>query len=67
MGEEEIPAIGGERNVSGGKGRNQMILVCPDSALGGVGAMVDGRDVLVLDRRGRLTEKNREVLTRLIV
>ncbi len=53
--------------MGGGKGGNKMVLVRPDCALGGVGTVVDGWDVLILDGGRGLAEKNRVVLTRLIV
>ena len=62
-----MPAIGGERNVGGGKGGNEVVFIRPDGALGRVSAVVDGRDVLILDGGRGLAEKIRKVLTRLIV
>jgi hypothetical protein len=44
-----------------------MVFIRPDCGLGGVGAVVGGWDVLKLDGGGRLAEKIREVLTRLII
>jgi hypothetical protein len=58
---------GGERNVGRSKGGDKMVLIRPDGALGGVGAVVGGWDVLKLDRGERLAKKSREVLTRLII
>ncbi len=62
-----MPAVRGEGDVSGGEGGNEMIFGGPDPSLRGVGAMVGGRDMLEsYAGRGRM-EKNRELLTRLIV
>ncbi len=44
-----------------------MVFVRPDCALGGISAVVDGWDVLILDWGERLAKEIREVLTRLIV
>ena len=62
-----MPAVRGKRDVSGGEGGNKVIFGGSDPSLRGVGAVVGGWDVLKLDGGGRLAEKNREVLTRLIV
>ena len=67
MGYEEIPAIRGERDVGRSEGGNEVVFIRPDCAFGGVGAVVGGWDVLKLDGGRRLAEKNREVLTRLII
>ncbi len=48
------------------EGGNEVVLVRPDCAFGGVGAVVGEWDVLRLDGGGRLAEKIIEVLTRLI-
>ena len=49
------------------EGGNEVVLVRPDCAFGGVGAVVGGWDVLKLDGGRRLAEKIREILTRLII
>jgi hypothetical protein len=67
MGEEEVPTVRGEGDVSGGEGRNEMIFGGPDPSLRGVGAVVGGRDMLEVYAGRGLTEKNREIFTRLIV
>ena len=67
MGEEEVPTVRGEGDVSGGEGGNQMIFGCPDCSFRGVGAVVGGRDVLKNYAGRRLMEKIRKLLTRLIV
>jgi hypothetical protein len=67
MGEEEVPTVRGEGDVSGGEGGDKMIFGCPDPSLHGVGAVVGGRDMLEIYAGRGLMEKIREILTRLIV
>lgn len=67
MGEEEVPTVRGEGDVSGGEGGNKMIFGCPDCSFRGVGAVVGGRDMLEIYAGRGLMEKIREILTRLIV
>ena len=62
-----MPTVRGEGDVSGGEGRNEMIFGGPDPSLRGIGAVVGGRDMLEGDAGRGLTEKIRELLTRLIV
>jgi hypothetical protein len=67
MGEEEVPTVRGEGDVSGGEGGNKMIFGCPDCSFRGVGAVVGVRDMLEVYAGRGMTEKIREILTRLIV
>jgi hypothetical protein len=46
--------------VGGGKGGNKMVLIRPDCALGGVGAVVDGWDVLIITEWGEDWRKKTE-------
>jgi hypothetical protein len=62
-----VPTVRGEGDVSGGEGRDKMIFGCPDGSFRGVGAVVGGRDMLEVYAGRGLTEKIREILTRLIV
>ena len=62
-----MPTVRGEGDVSGGEGGNQMIFCGPDPSLHGVGAVVGGRDMLESYAGRRLTEKIRQLRTRLIV
>ena len=67
MWDEEMPAVRGEGDGGGGEGGNEMIFRGPDPSLRGVGAVVGGRDMLEVYAGRGLTEKIREILTRLIV
>ncbi len=62
-----MPTVRGEGDVSGGEGRNEMIFGGSDPSLRGIGAVVGGRDMLEVYAGRGLTEKVRELLTRLIV
>ncbi len=62
-----MPAVGGEGNVSIGEGGNKLVFGRLDPSFCGVGAMVEGRDVLESDVGSGLMENISEVLTRFIV
>ena len=66
-GQEKVPAIGRERNVSSGENRETVVLGGPDRSLGFVGPVILGGNVLELDGRGRLAKEVSEVLGRFVV
>jgi hypothetical protein len=56
---ESMPAIGGEGNMHGGKGGDEVVFCRANGSLGGVGAVLVGRNMLKLNVLG--DEEGREL------